>query len=124
MGVAAPLHFYDGFHAVLTRKRRINGSFCTVLSSVLVASFSSRRTSSVRSPVIGRLPETVKYLTGSPWPLGMGLWSGLTVYFKKEFEAFVFLDGFPEAVSSVYIRVLARLSVLPGHGRLELSKRS
>ena len=26
-----------------------------------------------------------------PMALGMGLWSGLTVYFKEEFEAFVFL---------------------------------
>ena len=32
-------------------------------------------------------------------------------------------DGFPEAVSSVYTRVLAGLSVLPDHGRLELPKR-
>ena len=68
---------------------------------------------SPRSPVIGRLPETVKHLTGSPWPSGMGLRSGLTDYFKEEFEAFVFLDGFFEAVSSVYTRVLAGLSVLP-----------
>ena len=27
----------------------------------------------------------------------MGLRSGLTAFFKEEFEAFVFLDGFPEA---------------------------
>ena len=53
----------------------------------------------------------------------MGLRSGLTDYFKEEFEAFVFLDGFPEAVSSVYTRVLAGLSVLPDHGRFELRKR-
>ena len=31
--------------------------------------------------------------------------------------------GFLEAVSSVYTRVLAGLSVLPDHGRLELPKR-
>ena len=46
---------------------------------------------SPRSPVIGPLPETVKHLTGSPWPLGMGLRSGLTACFKEEFEAFVSL---------------------------------
>ena len=32
-------------------------------------------------------------------------------------------DGFPEAVSLVYTRVLAGLSILPDHGRLELPKR-
>ena len=32
-------------------------------------------------------------------------------------------DGFPEAVSLVYTRELAGLSVLPDHGRLELPKR-
>ena len=32
-------------------------------------------------------------------------------------------DGFPEAVSSAFTRVLAGLSVLPDHGRLELPKR-
>ena len=32
-------------------------------------------------------------------------------------------DGFPEVVSSVHTRVLAGLSVLPDHGRLELPKR-
>ena len=53
----------------------------------------------------------MKYLTGSPWPLGMGLLSGLTDYFKEEFESFVFLHGFPEAISSVFTRVLAGLSV-------------
>ena len=46
---------------------------------------------SPRSRGIGLLPETVKHPTGSPWPLGMGLRSGLTVYFEEEFEAFVFL---------------------------------
>ena len=34
---------------------------------------------------------TVKHLTGSPRPLGKGLRNGLTVYFKEEIEAFVFL---------------------------------
>ena len=61
----------------------------------------------------------------------MGLRSGLTVYCKEEFEAFVFLlpaaqyefVGFPEAVSSVYTRVLAGLSVLPVRGHLDLPKR-
>ena len=63
---------------------------------------------SPRSPGIGRLPETVKHLAVSPCPLGMGLRSGLTVYFEgrdrglrvplppAQYE----FDGFPEAVSS------------------------
>ena len=41
--------FFDGFDADLARRRRNNGSFRTVLSSVLVASFSTRRTSSLQS---------------------------------------------------------------------------
>ena len=39
---------------------------------------------------IGRLTETVTHLTGSPLPLGMGLHTGLTVYFKDEIESFVY----------------------------------
>ena len=96
---------------------------CSLLSTCCVFFLATHFFASQRSPVIGRLPETVKYLTGSPWPLGMGLWSGVAVYFKEEFEAFVFLDGFPEAVSLMYTRVLAGLSVQLGHGRLELPKR-
>ena len=47
---------------------------------------------SPRSPGIGRLPGTVKHLAVSPCPLGMGLRSGLTVFFfEEEIEAFVFL---------------------------------
>ena len=45
---------------------------------------------SPRSPGIGRLLETVKHLTVIPCPLGLGLRS-LTVYFKEEFEAFMFV---------------------------------
>ena len=110
--------------------KRDNGSLRTVLFSVLFCVFvhATHFIASPRSPGIGRLPETVKHLAGSPWPSGMGLLSGLTVYFEEEIESFVLLaqyefEGFPEAVSSVYNRVLAGLSVLPVHGRLALSKR-
>ena len=97
--------------------------YCFLFSFFCVYFHATHFIASPRSAVVGRLPETVKHLTGSPWPLGMGLRSGLTAYSKEEFEAFVFLDGFLEAVSSVYTRVLAGLSVLPDHGRLELPKR-
>ena len=44
---------------------------------------------SQRSPVIGRLPETVRHLTGSSWHFGMGLRGWLTASVQQEFEAFV-----------------------------------
>ena len=73
--------------------KRDNGSFCTVLFSVLFCVYfhATHFIASPRSPGIGRLPETVKHLAVSPCPLGMGLRSGLTVYFEEEIEAFVFL---------------------------------
>ena len=72
VGVTAPPHFYDGFDAVLARTRckRDNGSFSTVLFSILFCVYfhATHFIASQRSPVIGRLPETVKCRTGSPWP--------------------------------------------------------
>ena len=108
-GCHCSTNFYDGFDAVLARRRRNNGSFRTVLSSELVASFfhATHFFASQCSSVIDRLPETVKFCLAAHCLLGMGLRSGLTACFKEEFEAFVFLDGFLEAVSSVYTRVLA-----------------
>ena len=73
--------------------KRDNGSFCTVLFSVLFCVYfhATHFIASPRSPGIGRLLETVKHLAVSPCLLGMGLQSGLTVYFEEEIEAFVFL---------------------------------
>ena len=69
VGVTASPHFYDGFDAVLARRRckRDNGSFRTALFSVLFCVFvhATHFIASPHSPVIGRLPETVKYLTGN-----------------------------------------------------------
>ena len=91
VGVTAPPHFYGGFDAVLARRRfkRDNGSFRTVLFSVLFVP-ATHFIASPRSLGIGRLQETVKHLAVSPCPLRLGLRSGLTVYFEEEIEAFVF----------------------------------
>ena len=94
VGVTSSLHFFDGFNAVLARRRckRDNGSFRTVLFSVL--SLSTRRTSSLHRALraLAGVLETVKHLAVSPCSSGLGLWSGLTtVYFEEEIEAFVFL---------------------------------
>ena len=73
------------------QKRQRLFPYCSLFSTFCVFVHATHLIASPRSPGIGRLRETVKHVTGSPWPLGMGLRSGLTAYFKEEFEAFVFL---------------------------------
>ena len=71
-----------------TKKQRLF-PYCSLFSTCCVFFHATHFIASPRS--IGRLPETVKYLTGSPLPLGMLLRSGPTVYFKEESEAAVYL---------------------------------
>ena len=81
-----------------TKKQRLF-PYCSLFNSCCAFFHATHFFASQRSPVVGRLPETVKHLTGSTWPLVMGLRSGLTAYFKEEFEAFV-----SSSCSSVRVR--------------------
>ena len=71
------------------QKRQRLFPYCSLFSTFFVP--ATHFIASPRSPGIGRLPETVKHLAVSPCPLGLGLRSGLPVYFEEEIEAFVFL---------------------------------
>ena len=111
------------------QKRQRLTPYCSLFSTFFVP--ATHFIASPRSPGIGRLPETVKHLTGSPWPSGTGLQSGLTVYFDEEFEAFVFLFLQLSTSSTGFLRRSLRgtpsywldFLSLPVHGRLALSKR-
>ena len=63
------------------QKRQRLFSYCSPFSTFCVSVHTTHFIASPRSPGIGRLPETVKHVTVSPCPFGMGLRSGLTVYF-------------------------------------------
>ena len=73
-----------------TKKQRLF-PYCSLFSTCCVFFHATHFFASPRSSGIGGLHETVKHLAVSPWPSGMGLRSGLTVYFEEEIEAFVFL---------------------------------
>ena len=123
-----PIFFCNGFVVVLARSRfkRDNGSFRTVLFSVPSTHFIA----SPRSPGIGRFLETASGCQPMPLRVGAPEWAS-SLFLRKDRGLRVPLhpsqyefDGFSEAVSSMYTRVLAGLSVLPDHGRLELPKRT
>ena len=88
VGVTASPHFYDGFDAVLARRRRKNdnGSFRTVLFSILFASISTRRTSS--------LHRALRFLAG--------YWSFAGDSEASDWQPMALRDGTPEWADSFF----------------------